>query len=161
MDEYHWYYWEFLKNGFRTKQNSIKSMWWIFSMVGFFGFHLCDFNSEICCIDLVCEPWTSPAHVQNAYASLEHAPILPRCRKCFKLKSCEEATENMKTSQDTTKLPCDSLSAVPIHNHPLFHCFPAAVFTVLGVFLRSARSNVLCCETAVAQGKECPLQIAN
>lgn len=50
--------------------------------------------------------WTRLSQIQNAYASLERAHILPHPGKCFKLKSCEVAITKKSRlfcpSQDTT-----------------------------------------------------------
>lgn len=66
-----------------------------------------NFDSEIRCINFVwmCA-WTRLSQIQNAYASLERAHILPHPGKCFKLKSCEVAITKKSRlfcpSQDTT-----------------------------------------------------------
>lgn len=77
----------------------------------------------------------------------------------FNLKSCEVATEIMTillVPRHQFNSLVTPLCTAPIHNHPLFHRFPASVPALLGVLFRSARTMLCLVRPQSAQGRECP-----
>lgn len=74
----------------------------------------------------------------------------------LKLRSINRKHDYFADPKTPIQFPCDFPATASIHNHPLFHCFPASVTASLGVFFRSACSYVVPCECVVAQGRVCP-----